>query len=98
PAPNCGPDIAQLLSIIAQHANVAPFISRQLIQRFTTSNPSPAYIERIAHVFLDNGQGTYGDIGAVVKAILTDAEARYGAAPPPAPYVFGKAREPLLKL
>ncbi|HSC13334.1 MAG TPA: DUF1800 family protein [Rhodanobacteraceae bacterium] len=98
PAPNCGQDIAQLLSIIAQHANVAPFISRQLIQRFTTSNPSPAYIERIAHVFLDNGQGTYGDIGAVVKAILTDAEARYGAAPPPAPYVFGKAREPLLKL
>jgi uncharacterized protein (DUF1800 family) len=58
------PDIAQLLSIIAQHANVRPFISRQLIQRFTTSNPSPAYIERIAHVFLDDGHGTYGDLGA----------------------------------
>jgi uncharacterized protein (DUF1800 family) len=98
PAPDCGPDIAQLLSVIAQHANVAPFISRQLIQRFTTSNPSPAYIERIATVFLDNGHGVYGDLGAVVKAILTDAEAQYGAAPPPAPYLFGKAREPLLKL
>ena len=98
PAPNCEPDIAQLLSIIALHANVAPFISRQLIQRFTTSNPSPAYIARVATVFLDNGHGDYGDLGAVVKAILTDAEALYGAAPPPAPYLFGKPREPLLKL
>jgi len=98
PAPNCGPDIAQLLTIIAQHANVAPFISRQLIQRFTTSNPSPAYIERVATTFLDNGHGDYGDLGAVIKAILTDAEVQYGAAPPPAPYVFGKPREPLLKL
>ena len=78
--------------------NVAPFISRQLIQRFTTSNPTPAYIERVANVFLDNGHGVYGDLGAVVKAILTDPEAQYGAAPPPPPYVFGKAREPLLKL
>lgn len=98
PAPNCGPDIAQLLSIIAQHPNVAPFISRQLIQRFTTSNPSPAYIARVATVFLDNGHGVYGDIGAVIRAVLTDAEAQYGAAPPPEPYLFGKAREPLLKL
>jgi uncharacterized protein (DUF1800 family) len=98
PAPNCDPDIAELLAIISNHPNVAPFISRQLIQRFTTSNPSPAYIERIANVFLDNGHGTYGDLGAVVRAILTDAEAQYGAAPPPSPYLFGKAREPLLKL
>ncbi len=98
PAPNCGPDIAQLLSIIALHANVAPFISRQLIQRFTTSNPSTAYIARVATVFLDNGHGDYGDLGAVIKAILTDAEAQYGAAPPPSPYLFAKAREPLLKL
>jgi uncharacterized protein (DUF1800 family) len=98
PAPNCGPDIAQLLTYIANHPNVAPFISRQLIQRFTTSNPTPAYIERVANVFLDNGHGAYGDIGAVIKAILTDAEAQYGAPAPVAPYVFGKAREPLLKL
>jgi uncharacterized protein (DUF1800 family) len=97
-APNCGPDIAELLAVISNHPNVAPFISRQLIQRFTTSNPTPAYIERVANVFLDNGHGVYGDLGAVIKAILTDAEAQFGAPAPPSPYVFGKAREPLLKL
>jgi len=97
-APNCGPDIAQLLTILSNHANVAPFISRQLIERFTTSNPTPAYIERIATVFNDNGHGVYGDLGAVIKAILTDAEAQFGAASPPMPNTFGKAREPLLKL
>lgn len=98
PAPNCEPDIAQLLSIIGNHPNVAPFISRQLIERFTTSNPTPAYIQRIANVFLDNGHGVYGDLGAVIRAILTDAEAQYGAVSPPEPNTFGKAREPLLKL
>jgi len=98
PAPNCGMDIAQLLTILSDHPNVAPFISRQLIERFTTSNPTPAYIERIANVFVDNGHGVYGDLGAVVKAILTDPEARYGAVSPPPPNTFGKAREPLLKL
>lgn len=99
PAHNgCEPDLEQGLAIIAQHPNVAPFISRQLIQRFTTSNPSPDYIGRVATTFVDNGHGTYGDLGAVIVAILTDPEARYGAEPPPAPYVFGKAREPLLKL
>lgn len=97
-APNCGADIAQLLTIISSHPNVAPFISRQLIERFTTSNPTPAYIERVAAVFLDDGHGAYGNLGAVVKAILTDAEAQYGAPSPPSPNVFGKAREPLLKL
>ena len=97
-APNCGPDIAQLLTIISNHPNVAPFISRQLIERFTTSNPTPAYIARVATVFLDNGHGIYGDLGAVIRAILTDAEAAFGAAAPPPPYVFGKPREPLLKL
>ena len=98
PPPDCGPDIAQLLTILAHHANVAPFISRQLIERFTTSNPTPAYIERVATVFNDNGHGVYGDLGAVIKAILTDSEAQYGAVSPPAPNTFGKAREPLLKL
>jgi uncharacterized protein (DUF1800 family) len=98
PAPNCGADIAQLLTILADHPNVAPFLSRQLIERFTTSNPTPAYIERIANVFVDNGHGLYGDLGAVVKAILTDPEAQYGAVSPPLPNTFGKAREPLLKL
>ncbi|GAA0714867.1 DUF1800 domain-containing protein [Dokdonella soli] len=97
-ANRCAPDIADLLQIIASHKNVAPFIARQLIERFTSSNPTPAYIQRVAEVFLNNGQGVYGDLGAVVKAVLTDPEAAYNAPPPPSPYVFGKAREPLLKL
>jgi uncharacterized protein (DUF1800 family) len=103
PLPNCDQldasshgDIKQLLGILASHHNVAPFISRQLIQRFTSSNPSPQYIQRVVAVFLDNGHGVYGDLGAVIKAILTDTEAVSGIAP--APYVYGKAREPLLKL
>lgn len=99
PAHNgCENDLADGLAILANHPNVAPFISRQLIQRFTTSNPSPAYIARVASVFTDNGHGDYGDLGAVIKAVLLDSEARPHAPAPPSPYVFGKAREPLLKL
>ena len=95
---SCEPDLDAGLSAISNHQNVAPFISRQLIERFTTSNPSPAYIQRVASVFANDGDGSYGNLGAVIVAVLSDPEARYGAAPPPAPYVFGKAREPLLKL
>jgi uncharacterized protein (DUF1800 family) len=95
---SCEPDLDAGLAAIANHANVAPFISRQLIERFTSSNPSPAYIARVAAVFANDGAGHYGDLGAVVVAVLTDPEAQYNAAPPPTPYVFGKAREPLLKL
>ena len=94
----CENDLSQGLEIIAHHPNVAPFISRQLIQRFVTSNPTPGYIKRVTAKFNDNGHGVYGDLGAVIKAVLLDDEARYGAAPPPAPYVFGKVREPLLTL
>jgi uncharacterized protein (DUF1800 family) len=95
---SCEPDLDAGLAAISNHQNVAPFISRQLIQRFTTSNPSPAYIQRVATVFANDGAGNYGNLGAVIVAVLTDPEARYGASPPPAPYVFAKAREPLLKL
>ncbi|HEX6834914.1 MAG TPA: DUF1800 domain-containing protein [Rudaea sp.] len=97
PPPNCDADITQLLGLIANHPNVAPFISRQLIQRLTTSNPTPGYIARVATVFLQSNPNGYGDLGAVARAILTDPEAQPGATVPP-PYVFGKAREPLLKL
>ncbi len=82
------------LDIIFNHPNVAPFVSRQLIQRLVTSNPSPAYIQRVAQVFENNGSGERGDLGAVARAILLDAEART-----PAPGAgYGKAREPLLRL
>ena len=98
-APNqsCAQDVGDELDIINQHPNVGPFISRQLIQRFVTSNPSPGYVQRVATVFEDNGHGVRGDLGDVIKAILTDAEAR---TPPPlaAGDTYGKLREPLLRL
>ncbi len=69
-------DISQALDILFNHANTPPFISRRLIQRLVTSNPSPGYIARVSAVFVNNGNGIRGDLGAVVKAILLDPEAR----------------------
>ncbi|WP_337042771.1 DUF1800 domain-containing protein [Emticicia sp. 17c] len=69
-------DIKDALDIIFNHPNVGPFISRRLIQRLITSNPSPAYIQRVATVFNNNGSGVRGDLKAVIRAILVDPEAR----------------------
>jgi uncharacterized protein (DUF1800 family) len=69
-------DLAQALDSLANHPNVGPFIGRQLIQRLVTSNPSPAYVQRVAKVFDDDGRGVRGNLGAVVRAILLDDEAR----------------------
>ncbi len=69
-------DLAAGLDNIFQHPNVGPFIGSRLIRELVTSNPSPAYVARVAAVFDDNGYGTRGDLGAVVKAILFDPEAR----------------------
>lgn len=69
-------DLKKALDAIFQHPNVGPFIGRQLIQRLVTSNPSPAYVSRVASAFNDNGSGVRGDMRAVIKAILTDVEAR----------------------
>ncbi len=96
-APNSKGDIKDLVNILATHHNTAPFISRQLIERFTSSNPTPQYIQRVVNVFNDNGHGVYGDLGAVISAILTDTEAMSGNTGN-ASYTFGKLREPLLKL
>ncbi|HEY9023425.1 MAG TPA: DUF1800 family protein, partial [Burkholderiaceae bacterium] len=84
------------MDTLYNHPNVGPFISKQLIQRLVTSNPSPAYVTRVAKVFNNNGSGVRGDLKAVVKAILLDTEAR-----DPATSVspgFGKLREPVLRL
>ena len=89
---NCTASLAKMLDALAAHPNVAPFISRQLIQRFVTSNPSPQYVGRISRVWSDTG----GDLGRVIKAILLDVEARVPPAADNAAY--GKAREPLLQL
>jgi uncharacterized protein (DUF1800 family) len=86
-------DLKMALDDIFNHPNVGPFIGKQLIQHLVTSNPSPAYIARVSAVFADNGSGVRGDLGAVVKAILTDPEARGDA---PAAGNFGRLREPAL--
>ena len=84
------------LDAIFNHANVGPFIGKQLIQRLVTSNPSPAYVARVASVFNNNGAGVRGDLKAVVAAVLLDADAR-DAAKLSAP-AWGKQREPMLRL
>jgi len=86
-------DLTNALDNIFNHPNVGPFISQRLIQHLVTSNPSPAYVARVAAVFANNGRGVRGDLSAVVRAILTDAEAR-GATP--ATNLFGHLREPAL--
>lgn len=90
----CADDMSNALDALHDHSNSAPFIARQLIQRFVSSNPSPAYIQRTAEVYNDNGQGEKGDLAAVLSALLMDTEARNDAPPDNA----GKVREPLLKL
>jgi uncharacterized protein (DUF1800 family) len=88
-------DLKAALDNIFNHPNVGPFIGKQLIQRLVTSNPSPGYVSRVAAAFNNNGSGVRGDMKAVIKAILYDAEARVLASQPPH---FGKVREPLLRL
>lgn len=68
-------DINAGLDNILNHPNVGPFICRRLIQRFVRSNPSKGYLSRVVAKFNDNGQGTRGDLKAVIKAILLDQEA-----------------------
>ncbi|MBC7416321.1 MAG: DUF1800 domain-containing protein [Herminiimonas sp.] len=83
------------LDVIFGHPNVAPFISKQLIQKLVTSNPTPAYVARVATVFRNDGTGVAGNLAAVVKALLFDSEARQpGTA---ALTSYGKLREPILR-
>ena len=69
-------DIQDTIDILINHPSCPPFISKNLIQHLVTSNPSPAYVERVANVFADDGTGTRGNLAATVKAILLDPEAR----------------------
>lgn len=86
-------DVRDAIGHLADHPNVGPFIAYRLIQRLVKSNPSPAYVERVARVFDDDGQGERGNLGAVVRAILLDDEARRD---PEAPE-DGRLREPFLR-
>ncbi len=69
-------ELKRVIDILMAHPNIAPFVSKRLIQRFVTSNPSPEYISRVAATFNNNGKGVKGDLSAVIKAILLDKEAR----------------------
>jgi uncharacterized protein (DUF1800 family) len=94
---NAEVDLEGLLDAVMQQPTMAPFVSQQLIQHLVTSNPSPAYIERVSRVFTNNGSGVTGDLRAVVKAILMDEEARAGdSATAAVNGNFGHLREPVL--
>ena len=82
----------QTLDNIFYHPNVGPFVSKLLIQHLVTSDPTPAYVGRVAAVFNNNGAAVRGDLKAVVRAILIDPEARGDAKTDPS---FGKLREPV---
>ncbi len=83
------------LDTLFNHPNTGPFFARQMIQRLVTSNPSAAYVQRVAAVFANNGSGRRGDLRAMFKAILLDDEAL--AATGLTDNRFGKLREPMLR-
>jgi hypothetical protein len=87
-------DLTAAFTNVFNHPNVGPFICKQLIQHLVASNPSPAYVSRVAAVFADNGAGKRGDMKAVVTAILMDTEARAGDSAPS--FDGGHLREPML--
>ncbi len=96
PANTPGPNALNIaLERLFVHPNTGPFFARQMIQRLVTSNPSPAYVGRVAAVFANNGSSVRGDLKAVWTAILTDEEAL--AAPTPSDTLRGKLREPVVR-
>lgn len=80
------------LDNIFYHPNVGPFIGKLFIQHFVTSDPSPAYVSRVAAAFNNNGSGVRGDMKALIRAVLLDPEARGSRKSDP---TYGKMREPL---
>jgi len=92
-----------VLTIIFNHSNMPPFIGKQLIEKLVTSNPSPAYVQRVAQAFASGkfnsyGSGKRGDMQATVTAILLDAEARRGDLAATTNSNDGKLREPVIMM
>lgn len=89
-------EVETVVHQLVRHPNTAPFICRQLIQFLVTSNPTPAYVQRVASVFQNNGSGEVGDLESVIRAIILDDEARN-----PLQHLktkhFGHFREPTLR-
>ncbi|NND09254.1 MAG: DUF1800 domain-containing protein [Saprospiraceae bacterium] len=88
-------DIQAAITHVFNHPNVGPFLAKRLIQQLVKSNPTPAYVRRVAEVFADNGNGIRGDMQAIIKAILLDDEARSCAALQDER--SGKLRSPILR-
>ncbi|MEH0670167.1 DUF1800 domain-containing protein [Vibrio owensii] len=86
-------ELERVIDILMSHDNIGPFVSKLLIQRFVTSNPTPEYIARVATVFNNNGNDVKGDLNAVIRAILLDDEARGKTSIRPI-----KVKEPILVL
>jgi uncharacterized protein (DUF1800 family) len=94
-------DLASALGIIFNHPNVGPFVAKQMIEHLVTSNPSPAYVQRVATAFNTGtfnsyGSGKRGDMQAMIAAILLDPEARRGDNPATVVVTDGKLREPVV--
>ena len=90
------PALKIALDTLFNHSNVGPFFGKQMIQRLVTSNPSPAYVARVASAFNNNGAGVRGDLQAVFAAVLLDDEARGAAGLTQTG--FGRLREPMVRL
>ncbi len=85
-------ELDTIVSVLMSHQNIGPFVALRMIQHHVTSDPSPAYVARVATVF----RNTSGDMKAVMKAVLLDAEARKGDRIGSDTMQFGKMREPVL--
>ncbi len=84
-------DMDDVIDTVFNHPNVGPFICVRLMRALVTSNPSPAYVTRVVNVFNNNGLGVRGDLQAVIRAILLDADARNDNPPND----FGRLRTPV---
>ena len=89
------PDLTGALDNVFGYANVAPFVSKFMIQKLVTGQPSASYVQRVTNVFKNNGSGVRGDMKAVITAILTDVEARGAAKYEPS---YGHLNEPVLMI
>lgn len=81
-----------VIDAVFNNPSLPPYVAKFLIQQLVTSNPSPAYVSRIATVFVNDGNNVRGNMKAVIRAILTDTEART----PPTGNSAGKVKEPIL--
>jgi uncharacterized protein (DUF1800 family) len=95
-AQSASKDLDDAIDLLMSHPNTAPFVALRMIQHLVKSDPSPAYVARVAARFRNNGSGVAGDLKAVVKAVLLDAEARAGDDPARVLPTDGKMREPVL--